>query len=147
MQAERRSLPAEVVVAVTGSVDAQDLVERLSAALTLREAKVPVRIWSIEAGGRPVVLSQCATRGRAPRGGLATVVSATSPDGPVQSGSALLGALTRDSTPLGVLEVGCSGALEAAGFPALLAAVAARLVAMEETGTQGSFGVENTLSR
>lgn len=147
MKAAREGLSGDVAAAVAGSLDAQDLVERLSAALTCREAKVPVRIWSVETGGRPVVLSQCATRGRAPRGGLATVVSATSPDGLVRSGSALLGALAKDGTPFGVLEVEHSGQLEPADFPVLLAAVAARLVAMEETGTQGSFGAGTTLSR
>jgi signal transduction histidine kinase/DNA-binding NarL/FixJ family response regulator len=147
MEAAHRSISADVVLAVAGSLDAQDLVERLCAALTCQDETVPVRIWLVEAGGRPVVLSQCATRGRAPRGGLATVASATSSDGTVRSGSALLGALTKDGVAFGVLEVGCTGKLEPATFPVLLAAVAARLVAMEETGTQGSFGTGTQLSR
>jgi signal transduction histidine kinase/DNA-binding NarL/FixJ family response regulator len=145
VEAERRDLAGDIVVAVAGALDAQDLVERLSATLTGRETETPVRIWSVEAEGRPVVLSQCATRGRAPRGGLGTVVSAIS-EGSVQSGSAVLGVLRKDSTPFGVLEVGWSDKLDPASFPVLQAAVAARLVAMEETGTQGSLGAGATLS-
>ena len=146
MTAGQDGLSGEVVAAVAGSVDAQDLVERLSAALAGPQAQeqVPVRIWSVEAEGRPVVLSQCATRGRAPRGGLATVVSATSPAGVVRSGSAALGALTKDGRPFGVLEVECGDDLAPGAFPVLLAAVAARLVAMEETGPQGGLGAGTT---
>jgi signal transduction histidine kinase/DNA-binding NarL/FixJ family response regulator len=147
MEAEQRDISGDVVVAVAGSLDAQDLVERLSAALSYQDQTVPVRIWLVEAGGRPVVLSQCATRGRAPRGGLATVAAATSSHGLVRSGSAFLGALTKDSVAFGVLEAGCNCQLESSGFPVLLAAVASRLVAMEETGTQGSFGTGTPLSR
>ena len=145
MEAERRWLADDIVVAVAGALDAQDLVERLSATLGGQETNTPVRIWSVEAEGRPVVLSQCATRGRAPRGGLATVVSAIS-DGFVHSGSAVLGVLRKDSAPFGVLEVGCSDKLDPTCFPVLQSAVAARLVAMEETGTQGSLGAGATLS-
>jgi signal transduction histidine kinase/DNA-binding NarL/FixJ family response regulator len=145
MEAERRCLVVDIVVAVAGALDAQDLVERLSAALTCQETKTPVRIWSVEAEGRPVVLSQCATRGRAPRGALGTVVSAIS-CGVVQSGSAVLGVLRKDSTPFGVLEVGCSDKLDPTCFPVLQAVVAARLAAMDETGTQGSFSAGASLS-
>jgi len=147
MQAAPEWLSEDLVVAIAGALDAQDLAERLSAALTCRESRVPVRIWSVEVGGRPLVLSQCATRGRAPSGGLATVLAAMSHDGPLQSGSALLGALTKDGTHFGVLEAGSSGRLTPESFAVLLAAVAARLVAMQETGTEGSLDAVTTVPR
>jgi signal transduction histidine kinase/DNA-binding NarL/FixJ family response regulator len=139
MQVPPEWLSEDVAIAVAGALDAQDLVERLSSALACGEASVPVRIWSVEIGGRPLVLSQCATRGRAPTGGLAAIRAALSHDGPLPSGSALLGALTKDGTPFGVLEAGCSGKLGPESFPVLLAVVAARLVSMRETGTEGSL--------
>jgi signal transduction histidine kinase/DNA-binding NarL/FixJ family response regulator len=147
MQATAEWLSEDVIVAIAGALDAQDLVERVSAALTHQETRVAVRIWSVEVGGRPLVLSQCATRGRAPSGGLATVLAAMSGDGPLQSGSALLGALRKDGAPFGVLEAGCARKLRPQTFGVLLASIAARLVAMQETGTEGSLDSVPTLPR
>jgi signal transduction histidine kinase/DNA-binding NarL/FixJ family response regulator len=147
MQARLEPLSADVIVAIAGSLDAQDLAERLSGAVTGQESMVPVRIWSVEVGGRPLVLSQCATRGRAPSGGLATVLAAMSHDGPLPSGSVTLGALLADGAPFGVLEVGHSARLSPTCFPVLLAAVAARLTAMRETGTEGSLDAVTTPPR
>src|SRR5215471_8998613 len=147
MQPAPEWLSEDMAVAVAGALDAQDLAERLSTALSCPETRVPVRIWSVEVGGRPLVLSQSATRGRAPSGGLATVLAAMSHGGPLQSGSAFLGALTKDGTAFGVLEAGRSAKLAPESFPVLLAAVAARLVAMQETGTEGSLGAVTTLPR
>ena len=148
MQPVPEWLSEDMAVAVAGALDAQDLAERLSTALSCPETRVPVRIWSVEVGGRPLVLSQSATRGRAPSGGLATVLAAAmSHGGPLQAGSALLGALMKDGTAFGVLETGTSAKLAPESFPVLLAAVAARLVAMQETGTEGSLGAVTTLPR
>src|SRR5215472_17138211 len=119
MQPVPEWLSEDMAVAVAGALDAQDLAERLSTALSCPETRVPVRIWSVEVGGRPLVLSQSATRGRAPAGGLETVRAVLSHDGPVRSGSALLGALRKEGTPFGVLETESSDELASESFPVL----------------------------